>query len=345
MCSASTSATARSTTMRAGSRPSAGSRRSSTGPSACCSTCRARSCAWAPSKAARQLEAGARFRLDMDDRRRQRARAAAASRDLRGAAGRHRRCCSTTASCACASSRHGADFAETTVLVGGPISDRKGVNVPSKLLPISPLTAEGPRRPGLRPRRWASTGWRSRSCSAPRTSTRRARSSAARLDHGQAREARGHRAPRRASSRWATASMVARAATSAWSCRPSTCPNCSAVIVRACRKGGKPVVVAHADARIDDRRAGAHARRGVGRGDRDLRRRRRGDALGRIGLGQVTRSKPSAMMDRIIARVRGRSVVPRRHRRHARGARCRPRPMRCASMRQVAARCSRRPPR
>jgi pyruvate kinase len=35
---------------------------------------------------------------------------------------------------------HGADFAETTVIVGGPISDRKGVNVPSVLLPISPLT-------------------------------------------------------------------------------------------------------------------------------------------------------------------------------------------------------------
>lgn len=36
----------------------------------------------------------------------------------------------------------GADFAETTVLVGGPLSDRKGVNVPGVLLPISPLTAK-----------------------------------------------------------------------------------------------------------------------------------------------------------------------------------------------------------
>lgn len=34
----------------------------------------------------------------------------------------------------------GADFAETTVLVGGGLSDRKGVNVPGVLLPISPLT-------------------------------------------------------------------------------------------------------------------------------------------------------------------------------------------------------------
>ena len=32
------------------------------------------------------------------------------------------------------------DHAETTVVVGGPISDRKGVNVPGAILPISPLT-------------------------------------------------------------------------------------------------------------------------------------------------------------------------------------------------------------
>ncbi len=36
--------------------------------------------------------------------------------------------------------RHGADHAETTVMVGGPLSDRKGVNVPGVILPISPLT-------------------------------------------------------------------------------------------------------------------------------------------------------------------------------------------------------------
>jgi pyruvate kinase len=36
----------------------------------------------------------------------------------------------------------GSDFAETTVVVGGQISDRKGVNVPSVVLPISPLTAK-----------------------------------------------------------------------------------------------------------------------------------------------------------------------------------------------------------
>ena len=34
----------------------------------------------------------------------------------------------------------GPDFADTTVVVAGPVSDRKGVNVPGVVLPISPLT-------------------------------------------------------------------------------------------------------------------------------------------------------------------------------------------------------------
>lgn len=36
--------------------------------------------------------------------------------------------------------RCGGDFAETTVVTGGELSDRKGVNVPAAVLPISPLT-------------------------------------------------------------------------------------------------------------------------------------------------------------------------------------------------------------
>ncbi len=36
--------------------------------------------------------------------------------------------------------RCGKDFAETTVVTGGPLSDRKGVNVPGVVLPLSPLT-------------------------------------------------------------------------------------------------------------------------------------------------------------------------------------------------------------
>jgi pyruvate kinase len=36
----------------------------------------------------------------------------------------------------------GKDFAETKVIVGGDLSDRKGVNVPNALLPVSPLTTK-----------------------------------------------------------------------------------------------------------------------------------------------------------------------------------------------------------
>ena len=38
--------------------------------------------------------------------------------------------------------RCGPDFAETTVVTGGKLSDRKGVNVPDVVLPLSPLTAK-----------------------------------------------------------------------------------------------------------------------------------------------------------------------------------------------------------
>jgi pyruvate kinase len=36
--------------------------------------------------------------------------------------------------------KHGPDFAETVVLIGGDLSNHKGVNVPNVVLPISPLT-------------------------------------------------------------------------------------------------------------------------------------------------------------------------------------------------------------
>lgn len=36
--------------------------------------------------------------------------------------------------------KHGADFAETVVVTGGVLSDRKGLNVPDVVLPISALT-------------------------------------------------------------------------------------------------------------------------------------------------------------------------------------------------------------
>ena len=44
------------------------------------------------------------------------------------------------AACSLRVERCGPDFAETTVVVGGPLSERKGVNVPDVVLPLSAMT-------------------------------------------------------------------------------------------------------------------------------------------------------------------------------------------------------------
>jgi pyruvate kinase len=89
-----------------------------------------------------ELEAGSAFRLDMDDRPGDATRATLPHPEIFAAIedgtelllddGKLRLCVD----------QHGPDYAETTVLVGGALSDRKGVNVPGVLLPISPLTAK-----------------------------------------------------------------------------------------------------------------------------------------------------------------------------------------------------------
>ena len=98
-----------------------------------------------------QLQTGQPFRLDLDptpgDVRRVQLAAPGDHRRRRRSAPR---CCSTTASCGCAWYACASDHLETEVVVGGPLSDRKGVNVPDVALPIPALTVEGPRGPGLR---------------------------------------------------------------------------------------------------------------------------------------------------------------------------------------------------
>jgi len=87
-----------------------------------------------------QLEAGARFRLDMDRASGNGRRAPLPHPEIFAALREGTELLLDDGKLRLRVDRHGADFAETTVLVGGPISDRKGVNVPSVLLPISPLT-------------------------------------------------------------------------------------------------------------------------------------------------------------------------------------------------------------
>ena len=87
-----------------------------------------------------QLEEGARFRLDLDETPGDITRATLPHPEIFAALepgadlllddGKVRL---TVVEC-------GADFAECSVAVAGPMSERKGVNVPGVLLPLSPLT-------------------------------------------------------------------------------------------------------------------------------------------------------------------------------------------------------------
>jgi pyruvate kinase len=89
-----------------------------------------------------QLDAGARLRLDMDKRPGDGRRAPLLHPEIFAALQIGTELLLDDGKLRLRVEKHGPDFAETTVLVGGPISDRKGVNVPSVLLPISPLTAK-----------------------------------------------------------------------------------------------------------------------------------------------------------------------------------------------------------
>ncbi len=69
---------------------------------------------------------------------------------------------------------------------------------------------------------------------------------------------------------------------------PEDVPGRQKELVRAVPPGGQAGDDRHADAGIDDQVAVADARRGLRRGDRDLRQRRRGHALGRVGVGRLS---------------------------------------------------------
>ena len=88
------------------------------------------------------LAAGARFRLDMDPTSGDATRAPLLHPEIFAALRTGTELLLDDGKLRLRVDGHGDDFAETTVINGGSISDRKGVNVPSVLLPISPLTAK-----------------------------------------------------------------------------------------------------------------------------------------------------------------------------------------------------------
>jgi pyruvate kinase len=88
------------------------------------------------------LEAGQRFRLDLDPADGDATRAGLPHPEIFAALEAGTELLLDDGKLRLRVDSFGPDHAETTVLVGGPLSDRKGVNVPGVLLPISPLTAK-----------------------------------------------------------------------------------------------------------------------------------------------------------------------------------------------------------
>ncbi|CAA7624114.1 pyruvate kinase [Magnetospirillum sp. SS-4] len=87
-----------------------------------------------------RIEAGASFRLDMDQTLGDHLRAPLLHPEVFAAMTKGSELLIDDGKIRLRVERHGPDFADTRVLVGGEVSNHKGVNVPNVMLPISPLT-------------------------------------------------------------------------------------------------------------------------------------------------------------------------------------------------------------
>ena len=171
------------------------------------------------------------------------ARASAASGDIRGAAARTPICLLDDGKMRLRVKQCGADFAETEVIVGGTLSERKGVNVPDVVL--ATVGADRRRIGATSSSRSisASSGSRCPSCSAPKTWTKRANSTRGRagimtkLEKPSAVEALDAIVDK------SDAVMVARGDLGV-ELPAEKVPGIQRRVVRACRRAGKPVIVA-----------------------------------------------------------------------------------------------------
>ncbi|MFQ5955644.1 MAG: pyruvate kinase [Kiloniellales bacterium] len=87
-----------------------------------------------------RLDEGAQFRLDMSDRPGDARRVRLPHPEVYAAIGSSQELLLDDGKLRLRVTRSGADFADTVVEAGGELSDRKGVNVPGVVLPLSPLT-------------------------------------------------------------------------------------------------------------------------------------------------------------------------------------------------------------
>ena len=195
----------------------------------------------------------------------------------------------------------GSDYADTTVITGGVLSDRKGVNLPDVMLAISPLTAKdrddlefaiglGITTVALSFVQQPEDLDEARELVAGRASIIAKIEKPSAIEHLYAIIQR------------ADAVMVARGDLGV-EMPPEDVPSLQKRIIRACRYAGKPVIVATQMLEVDDDRAGAHPRRGVRRRHRGLRGRRRGDAVRRVRPPGKYPVEAVSIMDRIIRRT------------------------------------------
>src|SRR5512134_2194155 len=87
-----------------------------------------------------ELEEGQRFRLDMDKAAGGAARVPLPHPEIFAAIGPGTELLLDDGKLALRVEASGADFANTVVVTGGRLSERKGVNVPNAVLPLTPLT-------------------------------------------------------------------------------------------------------------------------------------------------------------------------------------------------------------
>lgn len=208
----------------------------------------------------------------------------------------------------------GAGSAETVVVNGGLLSDRKGVNVPGVVLPLSALTAKD--RADLDYGLTLGVDWialsfvqRAADITEIKALVRGRAGIVAKLEKPAAIESLD------AILAGTDAVMVARVDLGV-AMPAEQVPAIRKRIVRACRRPGKPVIVA---TQMLESMVGApvpHPGRALGRGHGHPRRCRRGDAVGRIRLGQVP-GGGGRHDGRDHRADRGRPLLPGCHRRGA----------------------------
>ena len=179
-------------------------------------------------------------------------------------------CCSTTARSGSRSRRPAPSSAIARVLIGGRLVRAQGRERGRRRAADVGRDRQGPPRPRLRARaRRRLGGAVVRPASGGSGRTARAGGPAVSVIRPSSRSR-----PRSSSSKrsWpAPTPSWSRAATSGSRCRPRRCRRSRGRSLRACRKAGKPVIVATQMLESHDRGADAHPRRGLRRRDRRLR--------------------------------------------------------------------------